>query len=153
EDKIPSSAGNISTNRGRRSRFPFSLPPTSYSLQNRVVGENDPDNISSLSSGDRESQGRRIAPQVEAAPVPGPFGDFVGQNVVEAQAPPPQRGRFFCILCRRFFFVEVPEGFAFRNMPRICANCRRQEDDDDPDLNPDLVSRRRRCLRPSSIRR
>ncbi|GFY75404.1 hypothetical protein TNIN_321681 [Trichonephila inaurata madagascariensis] len=141
ENKKLSSSDN-EQRRGRQSRFPFTLPPTGSSLQNRVVGKNDPDNISSLSSG--TGNDHRNAPQVEAAPVPGPFG---------AQAPASQRGRFFCILCRRYFYVDIPEGFAFRNMPRICASCRRLQDDDDPDLNPDLVPRRRRSLRPSSIRR
>ncbi|GFU52631.1 transposable element Tcb1 transposase [Trichonephila clavipes] len=144
EEKRDSSSGNDEQNRGRRSPFPFTLPPTGYSVQNRDSVENDPDNNSSLASGDTELEDdHRDAPQVEPPPFPGPF---------RAQAPSSQqRGRFFCILCRRFFFVDVPEGFAFRNMPRICASCRRQQDDDDPDLNPDLVPRRR--LRPSSLRR
>ncbi|GFR03760.1 hypothetical protein TNCT_528951 [Trichonephila clavata] len=72
------------------------------------------------------------------------FTDVVEQNVAPGLAPPPQRGRFLCLLCRRFFYVDVPEGFAFRNMPRICAACRRQHGDEDPDLNPDLVPQRRR---------
>ncbi|GFV24113.1 hypothetical protein TNCV_3533892, partial [Trichonephila clavipes] len=165
EEKRDSSSGNNEQNRDRQSRFPFTLPPTGYSVQDRALfGGRDPDYISPLASGDSESEGdRRNAPQVEPAPVPGPFFDLVRQNVVPvlvrqnvvpAQSPPPQRGRFFCILCRRFFFVDVREVFRFRNLPRVCANCRRQQDDDDDDdryLNP--APGRRRCFRLSCLRR
>ncbi|GFX19424.1 uncharacterized protein TNCV_472761 [Trichonephila clavipes] len=76
EEKRDSSSGNDEQNRGRRSPFPFTLPPTGYSVQNRASVENDPDNNSSLASGDTELEDdHRDAPQVEPPPFPGPFRD------------------------------------------------------------------------------
>ncbi|GFQ92965.1 hypothetical protein TNCT_556911 [Trichonephila clavata] len=149
----PSESDDIPRNRQRRGRFPHTLPPavagtrTGHLVENRALDLDDPDNITSLSSGDRnfdDDQRGESADEVDPEPLPGPFGDVVEQNVAPGLAPPPQRGRFLCLLCRRFFYVDVPEGFAFRNMPRICAACRRQHGDEDPDLNPDLVPQRRR---------
>ncbi|GFU52649.1 hypothetical protein TNCV_3134851 [Trichonephila clavipes] len=175
EEKRDSSSGNNEQNRDRQSRFPFTLPPTGYSVQDRALfGGRDPDYISPLASGDSESEGdRRNAPQVEPAPVPGPFGDLVRQNVVPASlgilAIPtlsvrvslknPLLPRITTVqnsLGRRdkVFFVDVREVFRFRNLPRVCANCRRQQDDDDDDdryLNP--APGRRRCFRLSCLRR
>ncbi|GFX02024.1 hypothetical protein TNCV_372131 [Trichonephila clavipes] len=42
------------------------------------------------------------------------------------QVPPAQHARYLCVVCQRFNVI-VPDG------PRICPNCRQNEDED---LNP-----------------
>ncbi|GFR08436.1 hypothetical protein TNCT_298661 [Trichonephila clavata] len=70
------------------------------------------------------------------------FFTDVEQNVAPELALPPQCGRFLCLLCRRFFYVDVPPGCNFWDMPRICASCRRQQFDEDPNRSPQRKRRR-----------
>ncbi|GFR19617.1 hypothetical protein TNCT_577271, partial [Trichonephila clavata] len=86
----PSESGDIPRNRQRRGRFPHTLPPavagtrTGHLVENRALDLDDPDNITSLSSGDRnfdDDQRGESADEVDPEPVPGHFGDVVEQNV------------------------------------------------------------------------
>ncbi|GFX68345.1 hypothetical protein TNCV_2817191 [Trichonephila clavipes] len=64
-----------------------------------------------------------------------PAGDMVQEHFIPVQAPPAQHARYLCIVCRRFFNVIAPHG------PRVCPNCRQNEDED---LNPMAEREQRR---------